>query len=934
MSAVPAVPRATLRLQLGPAFDFDAAAAVVPYAHALGISHLYLSPILAAMPGSTHGYDVVDHDRVSPALGGEAGLRRLVAVLRRHGMGLVIDVVPNHMAAGGDDNHRWQALLTWGAAAPEAGFFALDRRPGQPLALPLLPAPLQQVLAAGELRPGFDAGRGWLYLDCAGQRLSLAAHSYAPLLAAAGLPRLAEALALRGDTAAQRRRHLAGRAVLTALSAAQRRRLHAALTALAADDEAARTRLHALLDAQHYQLLPWWQAATRCDYRRFFNVNGLIALRSERPAVFEATHATLLRLYAEGLIDGLRIDHVDGLADPRGYCRRLRARLVAAGRRRSAARPWIVVEKILAEDEWLRSDWPVQGTTGYDFLEAVSALLHDAGGARELDRLWRRSAGPEARDFAGEVRIARREIVEALFAGDVDRVTRALQRVARRRGEAAPPLLLRQVVVELLVALPAYRDYTGRQGRDPEDAQLMRRAVAAASTHGDAALRQLLPRVDRWLGGEAEADVADAVERRLRRQARLAFQQLAPAVAAKAEEDTAFYRYGRLLSRNEVGGAPARLGISVDGFHRRNRLRLARHPTGLLATASHDHKRGEDLRMRLAVLSERPAPWRLAVAQWRLMNLAARRHIDAPDAADELMLYQMIVGAWPSALAVDDAAGLATLAQRLRQWQRKALRESRRHSSWQSPDPVYEDACDAFLDHLLRARDGAPFRASMQAMVADIAPAAAVKGLTQALLRLSAPGVADLYQGTEFWDHSLVDPDNRRPVDFGRRIAALASRDDDAHCLQAWRDGRVKQRLIARMLRLRKAMPALFTEGDYLPLRLQGRQRRDFVALARCGGGQALLLVAPWRLHDVLAPGAGLELDPAAVADLQLRLPPALRGLAWRSVLDASAVAAATGAALPLAALLARWPLAVLHSGPAARGLLPLADPIVERGGT
>jgi (1->4)-alpha-D-glucan 1-alpha-D-glucosylmutase len=916
VSAPPAVPRATLRLQFHAGFTFADALAQLPYFAALGVSHLYASPIMAARRGSSHGYDVVDCHRVNPELGGEPGLRALVAGLRERGMGLIVDIVPNHMAVGGADNPAWLDLLEWGRASRHAGFFDIDWEVPDPalrhrVLAPFLGRPYGEALAAGELRPGFDPERGRFHVDYFEHRFPLAPESYPWLLQQAPDPLLRDAVpslrqALRGARATR------GGAFDAACRALAQACTAGAIAALLERFDGRRAHgarmLHALLERQHYRLAWWRTAPDEINWRRFFDIIELCGVRVQDSAAFEYVHATLFRLYAEGLVDGLRVDHIDGLADPRTYCRRLRSRLERLQHLRPEpvrhTRPYLVVEKILAVDEPLPADWRVDGTTGYSFMNEVGALLHDPDGEAPLDALWLDIAGPRG-DYDRQEREARRRVPQALLASDFNACAQALHAVARSRPETRDWTLaaIRRVLAELLAHMNVYRTYADARGRSAADQATMQQALRQAAADCRPAERPLLELFDRWLGGEPPRRVRPAAARRARLQAIARFQQLSAPVAAKSVEDTVFYRHGRLLSRNEVGASPGRFALSVAGFHTECQRRVARFPDALLATATHDHKRGEDMRARLAVLSEVPDRWREAVARWR-----RREPADGPDAIDAYFVYQTVFGAWPPGLAAADAEGLDALRRRVQQWLAKALREAKRHSSWTEPDPAYEAAAARFVDGLFAGRDD--FVAEMAALVGELGPAGAVNGLSQTAIKLAVPGVPDLYQGCEWWDHSLVDPDNRRPVDFVRRAAGLQAADEPLERLLAgWQDGRIKQRLIAEALETRARRPGLYRHGGYRALTVQGLRAGHVVAFARSDADSALLLLATRR------PMALVEPDRPAIAaqrwgDTRVLLPRPLRGRRWTGVHDGRTHDDA--AALPVADLLAPLPVALL----------------------
>jgi (1->4)-alpha-D-glucan 1-alpha-D-glucosylmutase len=671
------------------------------------------------------------------------------------------------------------------------------------------------------------------------------------------------------------------------------------------------------MDRQHWRLAWWRTAGDEINWRRFFDVTELCAIRMQDRAVFEIVHGTLLRLYGEGLIDGLRIDHVDGLADPRAYCRHLRTRL---RRERPREAAWVVVEKILAPDERLPADWQVDGTSGYSFMNEVGALLHDPRGRDRLSRFWQRQDGGAA-DFSEEEERARRRIPRELFGAEFEACAHALHAVARQSPATRDwtQAAIRRVLVELIAHFPVYRTYADGRGRGEEDRRIMERAVQAAEPACRPAERALLHRIDAWLGGEAPKDVRPVPERRARLRAIARFQQLTSPVAAKSVEDTAFYRHGRLLSRNEVGADPRQFCLSADEYHAVCADRRQRYPRALLATATHDHKRGEDVRARLSVISETADAWVEAVERWRRFNESLHTTLAdgrvAPDAVDEYLLYQMMVGTWPleTELPMDYVERLAT-------WQLKALREAKRHSSWNAPDAEYEDGCRRFLERALdRERRDAPFREAIASLVGEIAPTGAVKGLTQALLRMTCPGIPDLYQGTDFWDLSMVDPDNRRTVDYAARARMLDEAQATASLVaeDRWRDGAIKQRLVARVLRCRASDPELFALGQYQGLPLEGRLANQFVAFVRRYRRRCVLVVVPLHVHPFTRRARDLRMPVQAVLDTAVVLPEDLRAGDWYDALEQrpldSAAASLAGDRLSLARVLDPWPVALLR---------------------
>ncbi|CAG4907850.1 malto-oligosyltrehalose synthase [Paraburkholderia saeva] len=918
------VPRSTLRLQFHRDFTFDDALAHVEYFAALGISHLYASPVTTAGPGSTHGYDTIDYTQVNAELGGEAALRRLADKLHAHGMGLIVDVVPNHMGVGGSGNAWWQDILEWGRHSAYARHFDVDWHSPDPalrgkVLLPCLGTAYGDELAAGQIVLRFAADTGRFYVAYHDHVFPVCPIEYASILKAADRADLA-ALAERfnGVTtqpADQPRAAEGIEALRTYVAQNGLAGIEAALETFDANAPVTRERLHRLLERQHYRLAWWRTAADEVNWRRFFDISTLAGVRVERPEVFDAVHALIFRLYAEGIVDGVRIDHVDGLAEPREYCQRLRQRLNEL----REGNPYCVVEKILARGEPLRDDWPVDGTTGYDFMNDVGALLHDPRGAEPLAATWAELTG-RSPSFADEALIARRKILTENLATELDRAARALHRIARDQLSTRDYTFtaIRRALAELVVHFPVYRIYPQNSVRSEVDNRYFNQAFDAAKHALPRGDHGVLERIGEWLGGAQQADDATGNTAARspsaqpggnggnapghsgssRRTAQTVFSQLTAPVAAKGIEDTACYRYGRLLSRNEVGADPGEFALTVEQFHAANRERALRFPHAMLATATHDHKRGEDMRARLAVLSEIPQEWGATLRGWSTLNAPQRRETgghdrvlrDTPDTAEaaagaqhwapgpdaEAMLYQTLVGCWPIDLAPDDEAGVKALAERVARWQLKALREAKLRTNWLAPDETYENACRDFLFDVLapQRRDG--FLRELHAFVERISAAGAINSLQQTVLRLASPGVPDLYQGTELWDFSLVDPDNRRPVDFAQRHAWLVATPPSEQ-LANWRDGRVKLGVVQRMLALRTHLPALPDQGVYMPLRVRGSQAAHVIAFARRYGNAYGVVIATRLAATLLDPGADTPLvTPERWGDTAIEMPEAL----------------------------------------------------------
>jgi len=890
MNALPL--RATQRLQFHKGFTLDDAVPLVPYFAQLGISHLYASPLLSARAGSMHGYDVVDPTRVNPELGGEPALRRLVAALREHQMGLILDIVSNHMAVGGADNPWWLDLLEWGRLSAYSEFFDIQWHSPDPLLkgqllMPFLGSDYGEALQSGTLTLHFDAAQGAFHVEHYEHRFPICPRDYATILGnAAPLKPLADsfsALAYHDDAyaeAAWLKHALAERATEGDVLRAIEQRL----AGFDGRQPAGFNQLHGLLEQQAYRLASWRTAADDINWRRFFDVNELGGLRVERTAVFEATHGKIFELIRECLVDGLRVDHIDGLADPRGYCRKLRRRVdsLAPGRHLP-----IFVEKILGDGETLREDWQVDGTTGYEFMNQVSLLQHDPAGFEPLAELWtRHSERPSA--FIEEARLARQQILNGSLGGDFESVAQALLQVARDDVMTRDLTLgaIRRALQELIVHFPVYRTYISARGRSAADDKVFQQAMDGARgtlSEGD---WPVLEHLEKWLGGQPWRNRPVGRERKILKHACVRFQQLTSPAAAKAVEDTAFYRSAVLLSRNDVGFSTEQFSAPLAEFHQINQHRLQTFPDNLLATATHDHKRGEDTRARLAVLSE-CAPWYVEqVEHWRSLAAPLRSDANAPSAGDELILYQVLLGSWP----LDQDADFDGYQQRLWQWQQKALREAKLHSRWSAPNETYEQGVEAFLSRLLLSEAGRPLRDAIAAAAHRIAPAGALNGLAQSLLRMTVPGVPDLYQGDEFWDFSLVDPDNRRPVDFNARQQALNSPPDIGELLFNWRNGRIKQALIAQVLALRKAHPELFRSGRYTPLEVVGQHAERVVAFCREYQGKQLLVVVPRWPYPLLENGVHPQINAQVWGDTRVKLPFAAPSQNWKGLFHTRAV--------------------------------------------
>lgn len=922
--------RATYRLQLHKDFDFAAAEAQVPYLSRLGISHLYLSPIHTPRAGSTHGYDVVDYGAVSAELGGEEGLRALVTTLRKHKMGVIVDLVPNHMAIGGHDNRSWLDLLEWGMQSHYANFFDVDWDVQDPalrrrVHAPFLGKPYGDALADGDLQLKFNPEEARFYIEYFEHHFPINPRDYSEVLKRGGNTLSQYAEHFHDATNSKGRRENMVEEARTTLSTAIRQKpelvsaIEEGLSHYNSKDHRARAALHRLIERQHYRLAWWRTASDEINWRRFFDILELAGVRVQELPAFSIVHATTFYLYSEGLIDGVRIDHIDGLADPRTYCRRLRRVFNKLNHRRPPDAPQgraiIYVEKILAHGERLSTEWQVDGDTGYAFMNEVGGLLHHPYGEEPLGRAWTALTG-QPHNFELEEKAARRRTVETILAADFNACALALHQLARSDIHTRDWSLMaiRRVLTEILVEFPVYRTYMDARGRSSEDAALMKSTLEAARRRCQPSDRELVDYIDRWLGGEAPSSFRSVRARRARLRAIARFQQLSSPVAAKSVEDTAFYRYGHLLSRNEVGSSPTQFYLSAEEFHKACKERERRYPQCMLATATHDHKRGEDVRARLAVISELPELWLMHMGNWRQRNGHLKQEVEGqevPDAADEYMLYQMLLGAWPLDMNPGNPAQLEEFTERLRQWQLKALREAKRNSNWIEPNVRYEEAAGAFLNAILDPEQSAGFIEELDTFADSVAAAGAINSLAQTLIKLTAPGVPDIYQGCELWDFSFVDPDNRRPVDYPLRhgfLEALQQENTRYSLMANWRNGQLKQFLIATILSARAHYPALFTHGSYQQLSVEGKLHEHIFCFVRELNGQ-ILIVATVRFAAELCDRTQPIVTREHWQDTHIQLPKRLRALDWLDLLTGTRF---NGDSLPASRLFADLSVAAL----------------------
>ena len=850
----PAVPLATYRLQLTKDFGFDQAAALAPYLKQLGITHLYASPFLKARPGSTHGYDIVDHDQLNPELGGEEGFARLSEALKANDLGLILDFVPNHMGVGHSDNAWWLDVLEWGQRSPYAASFDIDwdalphrRHPG--VLLPILGRPYGDALQHGEIELKYDAETGTFAAWYFDHKLPINPQRYSEMLRtivaaanaaeeAAGQALLALADDYRTQGAPSYREAPALKRRLSEIEGAPAV-IERGLSAYAGGNEAGAAALHRLLERQHYRLAYWRVAFSAVNYRRFFDINDLAGLKVENPATFRAIHTLVARLIGENKLQGLRLDHIDGLRDPVQYTRRLR-QLIQKARRQARLRGmfYVVVEKILADNEPLPHFPGVAGTTGYEWLNVISRVLVDGAGLDPLERTWRDFTGERA-TFESMVETAKRTVIQTMLASEFTVLCRALARIAAGHFSTRDFTIdrLRAALQAYVLAFPVYRTYVTAAGASAEDRKLIEDAIARARADWEGPD----PDIFDFLRDAITLDLAHNPgysAPRVRNFA-LKLQQFTGPLTAKALEDTAFYRYHRLLALNEVGGDPVLPALTLDDFHRRQQQHAETEPNGLTATATHDTKRGEDARARILALSELSGEWDAAVHEWRTQNAPLIRHGNGerrPSLGHEYMLYQALIGAWPERRSED-------FTERMVAYAIKAAREGKEETSWTNNNEAYETGLTQFVRTLLDEKISAPFLDSFAKFAERTALLGALNGLSQLTLKALSPGVPDFYQGTEFWDFSLVDPDNRRPVDFAARAGELAKDAGGWQALAAnWRDGRIKLALTHGLLRLRREHGELFRRGSYEPLTVAGPQADHVIAFARTWKRQQLVI--------------------------------------------------------------------------------------------
>ena len=879
----PRIPSSTYRLQFNRQFTFAHAREIVPYLHALGVTDCYASPYFQARPESMHGYDITDHNKLNAAIGSREEYDAWIEQLHAHKMGQLLDFVPNHMGVGESLNQWWMDVLENGPSSMYAPYFDIEWKPvkadlqGKVL-LPILGDQYGRVLERGELKLHYDDGA--FYLSYFDRVLPIAPGTYrhvieialeylaafkdedfyaemqSILTALEYLPRRTETDPERIAERAREKEIIKRRLERRCQEASQvKEAIEKALAKIngTPGDSRSFDALDDLLNAQSYRLAFWRTAAEEINYRRFFDVNDLAAIRMELPEVFDATHQLLLDLVRDGAVTGLRIDHPDGLYLPNEYFAKLQrccAEALATKLPSDGRAIYLILEKILTGPEKLRKDWPVHGLTGYEFANQVTGMLVDSSAETAITKTFHRFID-HSMQFGHLVYAKKRLVMRLALANDVNVLGNLFDRLSERNRWYRDFTLdaLTRAVRETIACFPVYRTYIApNRPVSDEDRQVIERAVSTAKRRNPAIeesvfnfLRDiLLLRFPENLDEEARAAHTEFV---------LKFQQCTGPIMAKGLEDTVFYVYNRLVALNEVGGEPQQFGISLTDFHERNAERQRDWPATLLATSTHDTKRSEDVRARIAAISEVPDLWRRSLQRWRVANRKAKRTIDdveAPDGNEEYLLYQTLLGTWPvDSLGVPETIGTPEYIERIQAYMAKALKEAKLNTSWIQPNEAWDAAMQEFVAKILDPSPRNKFISIFLPVAEEIARLGAINSLSQILLKMTSPGVPDIYQGNEVWDFSLVDPDNRRPVDYARRRVMLETVQDakPGELMQFWPDGRIKMFLTQRALRFRREHSDLFQRGNYLPLRTSGSFGDCCVAFAREHEGKWIIAV-------------------------------------------------------------------------------------------
>jgi (1->4)-alpha-D-glucan 1-alpha-D-glucosylmutase len=897
VKAHPRIPGSTYRLQFNRWFTFAQAREIVPYLYALGVTDAYASPYFQAGAESLHGYDITDHNKLNPVVGSGEEYESWVAELHAHSMGQVLDFVSNHVGIAEPLNEWWMDVLENGPSSRFAPYFDIDWHPlksdlRDKVLLPILGDQYGRVLERGELQVFFEEGT--FYLLYGKRRLPLAPGTYRYVLEIAlqdlaehkdedfyaelqsiltaleYLPKRTETDPKRIAERIREKEIIKRRLERRCAEAPQvQQAIEKALVQINGEPGNPRSfdALDELLNAQSYRLAFWRVAAEEINYRRFFDVNDLAALRVELPKVFDAIHRRTLELVGNGAVTGLRIDHPDGLYLPREYFEKLQqrsAKALAIPLPKDGRAIYMLAEKILTGSETLRRDWRVHGTTGYDFANQVAQLIADSSAEAEITKTFHRFIG-HSMPFGHLVYAKKLQVMKLSLANDVDVLGNMLDRLSEQNRWYRDFTLeaLSRTVRETIACFPVYRTYLAPgQPVTEEDRQIVERAIAAAKRRNPAMeesifnfLRDvLLFRFPPNLDATARAEHTNFV---------LKFQQATGPIMAKGLEDTVFYIYNRLAALNEVGGEPQQFGLSVGAFHERNIDRQRNWPAALLATSTHDTKRGEDVRARMLAISEIPDLWRRSLQRWRLANRRWKRTIndsEAPNANEEYLLYQTLLGTWPIQDSGEpEAAAGAAYIERIQAYMAKALHEAKLNTSWIQPNEEWDAAMHDFVAKILDSSPRNKFLPAFLPVAEEIARLGAINSLTQVALKLTSPGVPDIYQGNEIWDYSLVDPDNRRPVDYKQRREMLAGLPAAApdELMRNWPDGRIKMFLTQRVLQFRREHTDLFHLGEYLPLTANGTFAECCVGFGRELTDKWIVVIAPRLSSRVGFPPVG-----------------------------------------------------------------------------
>jgi (1->4)-alpha-D-glucan 1-alpha-D-glucosylmutase len=881
----PRIPVCTYRLQFNRQFTFTQARDLVPYLHELGVSDAYASPYFQARPNSLHGYDITDHNKLNQAIGSRADYDAWISELHKRGMGQVLDFVPNHMGIGEPQNTWWQDVLENGPSSTYASYFDIDWQPlktdlQDKVLLPILGDQYGRVLERGELQVRFDAGVFTLHyhdhvlpiapgtyryiLDLALDNLSefreepFYAELQSILTALEYLPKRTETDPEKIAERSREKEIIKRRLERRSEEAPQvQHAIDKALVQINGKPGAPHSfdRLDELLNAQAYRLAFWRVAAEEINYRRFFDINDLAAIRMEVPEVFEATHRLLLELVHVGAVTGLRIDHPDGLYLPKDYFEKIQQRcagLLEIPLPRDGRAIYMIIEKILSGDEKLPRDWPVHGTTGYDFANDVTQLLVDSASEEAMTKAYRRFIG-HSMHFGHLLYAKKRQVMHLALANDVNVLGSMLDRLSEHNRWYRDFTLqsLSLAVRETIACFPVYRTYLA-PGRPvgEADRQVIERAIAAAKRRNPGVEESVFNFLRDILLFRHPKNM-DEESRAAHEQFVLKFQQYTGPITAKGLEDTVFYIFNRLAALNEVGGQPQQFGIAMETFHQRNRERCNNWPATLLATSTHDTKRSEDVRARMVAISEVPHLWRQSLQRWRTANRRWKKRIeeaDAPDANEEYLLYQTLLGMWPvDARGEAEKTAGAEFVARIQEYMTKALNEAKLNTSWVQPNEPWLSAMREFIAKVLEPSAKNKFLPSFFPVLEEIARLGVINSISQSLLKFTSPGVPDIYQGSEIWNFSLVDPDNRRPVDYKCRREMLRSiaQSKPEELFRSWPDGRIKMFLTHRLLRFRNQHVDLFRHGEYLPLYCSGTFAACAVAFARKLDNRWMVVIAP-----------------------------------------------------------------------------------------